>query len=100
MTTSAKNEFYEKVRSDFDRVRIYEDGVLQEKARSRIPRDELQFKAESKMLDLGLDEKDLRDLALIELLDWFKNSFFKWVDKPECELCRGSKTTFVGMTIP
>lgn len=100
MTTSAKNEFYEKVRSDFERVLIYEDVALQEKARSLIPRDELQFKAESKMLDLGLDQKDLRDLALVELLDWFKNSFFKWVDKPRCESCRNSRTTFVGMTIP
>ncbi len=34
----------------------------------------------------------VRDLLLMELLEWFKEDFFSWVDSPECDSC-GEKTT-------
>ena len=31
-----------------------------------------------------------QDFILIELLEWFKNSFFTWVDSPSCEFCKNN----------
>lgn len=36
------------------------------------------------------------DLVVKELLHYFKNSFFKWVNKPECPLCH-SESNVVGL---
>lgn len=40
-------------------------------------------------------EVDIQELILSELMSWFKNSFFSWVDSPECAVCGGT-TKFVG----
>ncbi|XP_050295790.1 peptide-N(4)-(N-acetyl-beta-glucosaminyl)asparagine amidase [Anthonomus grandis grandis] len=32
----------------------------------------------------------LQDLLLLELLQWFNEEFFTWVDSPDCEKCQGS----------
>jgi peptide-N4-(N-acetyl-beta-glucosaminyl)asparagine amidase len=40
-------------------------------------------------------EIDIQEFILTELLSWFKDSFFSWVDSPECERCKGS-TKFTG----
>lgn len=29
----------------------------------------------------------IQELLLIELLAWFKESFFEWVNSPECDYC-------------
>lgn len=42
------------------------------------------------------EEVSLKDMELLELMDWFKNDFFSWVDSPDCEQC-GSKTKFSHM---
>ena len=41
----------------------------------------------------------IRDLLLLELLAWFKQDFFTWVDAPPCHSCNG-KTHNVGMVEP
>lgn len=38
---------------------------------------------------------DLYFLKVIELLQWFKHRFFKWVDKPPCDRCGGPTTSYV-----
>lgn len=40
-------------------------------------------------------EVGIQELILMELSSWFKNSFFSWVDSPECSSCGGT-TMFVG----
>lgn len=39
----------------------------------------------------------LQDMLILELLSWFKNDFFTWVDTLDCEYC-GGKTVFSHMT--
>lgn len=99
---SRQTEFLQKVQSSFDRVLIYEQAMLQQQARSCMPLEEFQYRSMDKAKRLGLGPEHLKDLVLVELLDWFKNSFFKWVDTPECENedCKGKKRTHVGNAIP
>ncbi|GBP13953.1 Peptide-N(4)-(N-acetyl-beta-glucosaminyl) asparagine amidase [Eumeta japonica] len=97
-----KNEFLLKLESLFNDVLKYEDEDLQEFARLHIPIVTLQIKAmerlreHQRLIKTGQSkETDLNfDIAfLIELLEWYKHSFFKWVDSPDCQNC-GGRTTY------
>ena len=51
---------------------------------------ESQAKEKFKLLfkeDSNLSLKYMRDLAVYELVQWFKKDFFKWVDKLKCDIC-------------
>jgi hypothetical protein len=96
--------FLERVAIHFRAALRYEDKELQSKALALIPLEDFEMAAESNMRELqkaiksGLTSKkevDIQELILIELLSWFKNSFFSWVDTPQCVLCKGT-TKFIG----
>ncbi|KAK7072532.1 Peptide-N(4)-(N-acetyl-beta-glucosaminyl)asparagine amidase [Halocaridina rubra] len=78
---------------DFERVLVYESPAIQEKARQIIPVHQLHENARKKLgiINDGLKQTDkpmdFQDCVLIELLEWFKNSFFKWFDAPTCHQC-------------
>ena len=93
--------FLTKVKSSYDHVLLYEDPRLKFKALQCIPHDELRSSAAEKQSALPKqgESVDLRDLLLLELLAWFKNRFFSWVDQPKCESC-GGKTQNEGMVKP
>nr|XP_006825602.1 PREDICTED: peptide-N(4)-(N-acetyl-beta-glucosaminyl)asparagine amidase-like [Saccoglossus kowalevskii] len=113
MTTSSQNfqvtepEFFQKLRNNFDHVLIYEDRSLQEKARSLIPLSELSKIAGEKFKNLqesmkdipGEKALDMRDCLLIEMINWFKTSFFSWMNSPKCDRC-GGETKHTGMATP
>lgn len=42
-------------------------------------------------------EVGLQDMLILELLAWFKESFFTWVDSPDCAKC-GGKTKMSHMS--
>lgn len=68
---------------------MYENLSLLKYAVDIVPTEELNMKA---MLKLSvLEETDntiaFEDLLLLELLNWFKFSFFSWVDTPKCKSC-------------
>lgn len=82
-------------------VMQYEEHSLQQEALKILPVTEFTANAERKMRNIQKvmrkDEKqvsqdiDIAELMLAELMLWFKNSFFSWVDSPECQQCK-SKT--------
>lgn len=93
-----------KIESSFDHVLSYEKRELQQRARSVIPMEELNQDATNRYKAIQAAEKDdtaiaVQDCFLLSLLAWFKNSFFKWVDAPDCDSCQG-KTKTVGMAEP
>ncbi|CAH1249563.1 NGLY1 [Branchiostoma lanceolatum] len=108
---ASERQFYSRLESSFQHVLLYEDPVLQAKARSLIPEEELRAKAQEKLKVLEELEKEetktdnspppltLEDLILPELRRWFKKDFFKWVDKAPCDGC-GGRTTAAGMANP
>jgi peptide-N4-(N-acetyl-beta-glucosaminyl)asparagine amidase len=82
----------------------YEDKELQHKALALIPLNDFEIAAVNNLRKLqkaiksghtSEQEFDIQELILFELLSWFKNSFFSWVDSPECSSCGGT-TLFVG----
>ena len=97
-------EFLAKVEADLSLAQAYEDASNQEAARKCIPTAELEKIAEEKFASLKEKEPKAnpalrRDILLLELLRWFKEEFFSWVDSPKCEI-EGGSTTSKGMLIP
>lgn len=99
-----EKSFLQRVTSHFRAVLRYEDKELQSKALALIPLKDFELAAESNMRKLqraiksgrtNEQEIDIQEFILMELLSWFKNSFFSWVDSPECTLCKAS-TKFTG----
>lgn len=76
---------------------IYEDQNLKEKALRAIPVVRLKIEAENKFKSYKTQNNtqdknafDFNDFLVLELLSWFKNEFFKWVDQPACDYCHSS----------
>lgn len=90
-----------------DRILQCEDTKVKARALSLIPLDRLNITIQTKMTALeeaALEGKEPLNKAsahemlyLLEVMTWFKNEFFKWVDTPECVQCNGN-TTFVGLS--
>jgi len=102
--SSSDNErdFLLRLQSSLQHVLLYEDPDLRRQTHSIIPLAELKKKAKEASErtkqggETGVDEKDC---LILELLSWFKGTFFKWVDKPPCPSC-GSLTFPVGVVPP
>ncbi|KAK0167928.1 hypothetical protein PV327_001780 [Microctonus hyperodae] len=90
-------DFFQTITDAFHSVLRYEDKKLQEKTKRLIPIVKLQLAAIKSLrvmqkkikLDnhTGNDEFLIEDLFLAELLYWFKNEFFTWVNSPTCNSC-------------
>ncbi|KAG8189121.1 hypothetical protein JTE90_028660 [Oedothorax gibbosus] len=84
-----EEKFAAEIENKLGLNRYYTDAVLLRHAFHFIPFEELKVKATLRfsMLDDEQTEVNLEDCIVIELLHWFKNSFFTWFDAPKCELC-------------
>lgn len=96
---SDESSFYKQLKGYFERTLYYEDAALKEKARKCMNLSQLNSRARSKLDSLGLDGTYLRDMLLLEILEWFKYEFFTWMDKPSCHACQGI-TRLAGQTTP
>lgn len=101
-----EEEFYAKLETWAQHANLYEQRDAQAKALSVIPVDDLRSKAvtlaQREIEDNAKpdqSEQIIADYLLLELLHWFKNSFFTWVDSPPCNLC-GGRTTIAGNPPP
>ncbi|XP_058513012.1 peptide-N(4)-(N-acetyl-beta-glucosaminyl)asparagine amidase [Ochotona princeps] len=79
--------------STVQHVLLYENLALQEKALACIPVQELKRKSQEKLsrarkLDQGANASE-EDFLLLELLHWFKEEFFHWVNNISCSKCGG-----------
>lgn len=95
---NATQHFLARVRSYQAAIVAYESKELQSKALAVVPLQALQTQAKERQ---RTDSKYLTyELALAkELLHWFKNSFFTWVNEPLCWSC-GKKTAMLGVVQP
>ncbi|XP_016949654.1 peptide-N(4)-(N-acetyl-beta-glucosaminyl)asparagine amidase [Drosophila biarmipes] len=90
------NHFLQSLELFSDAVMQYEDRLLLATGRSLIPVDELTEKASEKLIEMQerialgeCQEKEpcVRDLLLVELVNWFKTQFFQWVNNIPCRVC-------------
>ncbi|XP_050498889.1 peptide-N(4)-(N-acetyl-beta-glucosaminyl)asparagine amidase isoform X1 [Diabrotica virgifera virgifera] len=84
----------------------YEDKDLQDRTRNIIPVAKLEENAQKRLRVIQTHIKknklvdpdlSIQDMLILELLQWFKEEFFEWVDSPACEHC-GGVTVFSHMS--
>ncbi|XP_021094408.1 peptide-N(4)-(N-acetyl-beta-glucosaminyl)asparagine amidase isoform X3 [Heterocephalus glaber] len=90
---TADSTILKVLQSNIQHVLLYENPILQEKALACIPVKELKRKSQEKLsrarkLDKGANISD-EDFLLLELLHWFKEEFFHWVNDISCTKCGG-----------
>ncbi|XP_018425568.1 PREDICTED: peptide-N(4)-(N-acetyl-beta-glucosaminyl)asparagine amidase [Nanorana parkeri] len=89
--------FLQTLQSNAQHVLVYERPELQQKARDQIPVSELQARAQEKLLQArSLDSESTvneDDFLMLELLRWFKEDFFHWVNSLPCSQCNGQTET-------
>lgn len=85
--------FLRTLQSNFQHVMVYENPELQLKARSCIPHEQLSSTAKERLEQAKQEDSECNlkeeDLLLLELLHWFKQEFFTWVDSLPCSRCGG-----------
>ena len=94
-----ETEFYGMLKRGIAHVANYTRPELLQKARCCMPLQQLTDKAKECCLQLNQGDKFLPDQLLIQLLRWFKESFFQWMDTPSCSVC-GGKTKLIGRAAP
>lgn len=99
-----ESKFRSKLEGALSAVQKCEDPLLQALALSVLPSDDLDIAAQ-RALDLArsLNEPQqlhLEDYWAIELLTWFKTTFFSWMDRPKCCFCENPDTTPAGVDSP
>jgi hypothetical protein len=83
-------------------IRNMERPQWQAFARNVIPAAELRMRAQSRLSEQEgvMPPLDFNDCLLLELMAWFKNDFYEWVDKLPCAACGETNTNFHGMCQP
>ncbi|ELW62502.1 Peptide-N(4)-(N-acetyl-beta-glucosaminyl)asparagine amidase [Tupaia chinensis] len=92
------------LQSNIQHVLVYENLALQEKALACIPVQELKRKSQEKLsrarkLDKGTKVSN-EDFLLLELLHWFKEEFFHWVNNVLCSKCGGQTRSRENSLLP
>ncbi|KAK2864603.1 hypothetical protein Q7C36_003757 [Tachysurus vachellii] len=89
--------FLGTLQANFQHVMVYENPELQQKALCCVPHEELSSRAKERLHkardadpECNLAEEDM---LVLELLQWFKQDFFTWVDRLPCRQCGGSTHT-------
>ncbi|XP_077404163.1 peptide-N(4)-(N-acetyl-beta-glucosaminyl)asparagine amidase [Vanacampus margaritifer] len=89
----SNTNFFVTLQSNFQHVLLYENPELQQKARCCIPYKKLSSAAEQKLKLAKEAEPECKlgkdDFLVLELLRWFKNDFFSWVNCLRCSHCGG-----------
>ncbi|KAJ8925931.1 hypothetical protein NQ315_009783 [Exocentrus adspersus] len=100
------NPFLRRVETFFHNVLQYENKELQQRALSLVPLATLEENAQKRLRNIQehikknkLKDPDfsMQDMLILELLEWFKEDLFSWVDSPSCSSCDG-KTEFSHMS--
>ncbi|XP_024593946.1 peptide-N(4)-(N-acetyl-beta-glucosaminyl)asparagine amidase isoform X2 [Neophocaena asiaeorientalis asiaeorientalis] len=93
MVTTGDSVILKALQSNIQHVLVYENLAVQEKVLACIPVQELKRRSQEKLsrarkLDKGTNVSE-EDFLLLELLHWFKEEFFHWVDDILCSKCGG-----------
>ncbi|XP_066262636.1 peptide-N(4)-(N-acetyl-beta-glucosaminyl)asparagine amidase [Euwallacea similis] len=88
--------FFARIEMIFHSCLRYADENILERAKNLIPVATLEYKAQNRLREfqrhikinkLNMSEILIQDMLILELLEWFKKSFFTWVSSPLCDFC-------------
>lgn len=107
---SAGEELFEqKLRSYIQHFSLYQNKSNQLQALARVPLTDLKAIAQAKYessekqgttnLSMSEVENVVKDMLLMELMDWFKTEFFSWMNSPPCPRCQ-QPTAGIGNGVP
>ncbi|CAN2389743.1 domain present in PNGases and other hypothetical proteins [Pristimantis euphronides] len=86
-------KFFKTLQSNSQHVVMYELPELQQKAREHVPVSELRAGAQEQLQQARSLESDTTmnedDFLMLQLLRWFKEQFFTWVNSLPCSRCGG-----------
>ncbi|ODN05849.1 Peptide-N(4)-(N-acetyl-beta-glucosaminyl)asparagine amidase [Orchesella cincta] len=107
--SSNESAFERQLLSYIQQFKRYEDKSNQLQALATVPLEDLraiaQAKYDSSEKPLGASFSQIspssvvKDILLLELMDWFKNEFFTWMNSPSCPRCKQS-TKGIGSGVP
>jgi len=81
--------FYNQLLAHIQTVRNYMKPAVLNKARAYMPLTQLTRTAEENFQRLNPVWGSVSDQLLLQLLSWFKESFFHWMNSPSCSACNG-----------
>jgi len=98
--------FESQLTSKIRHFQLYEKKENQAAALLHIPLEDLRAIASAKFessVPQKLSDADkqgtIQDMLFLEIMEWFKNDFFTWMDTPKCPSC-SQPTTFLKHGIP
>ncbi|KAJ7991465.1 hypothetical protein DPEC_G00284140 [Dallia pectoralis] len=98
----SRMSFLTTLQSNFQHALLYESSELQHKALGVIPHQQMTDAAKEKLQQAKAEDPDCnlseQDLLVLELLRWFKNDFFSWVDCLPCCRCGGQTRSSGSLT--
>lgn len=97
--------FEKELQSMIAQFALYEQPNNQAAALAEVPSDFLMAVARAKcesnpgQVDEAPNKNLVQDMYLLELMSWFKNEFFSWMNSPNCPRCQ-KPTTAIGTGVP
>jgi peptide-N4-(N-acetyl-beta-glucosaminyl)asparagine amidase len=79
-----ENEFAKKLRGLINTALVYDNDGLPDEALEVLPLERLYNTAEERSKD---ETWGMQDYLIMELLKWFKQEYFTWVNSPKCYFC-------------
>ena len=90
-----EREFQNRVISQLSHMDSYEQPAARAAALEVMPVSRFETAANAKLEAAKKQGEEIhnalyRDFLLLEMKEWFKTDFFKWLDSPPCPVCGGS----------
>ena len=87
-----ESPFYASITNERNQFVKRSQQNVKDKVYSVVPINDLEKKTKMRFKELFQEDpkmslKFMRDLAVYELVQWFKKDFFTWVDKLKCDIC-------------
>ncbi|KAJ3067660.1 peptide-N4-(N-acetyl-beta- glucosaminyl)asparagine amidase, partial [Quaeritorhiza haematococci] len=83
-----------------ERVKVYQDFELQDRAREEIPVERLHEEAHRGVERAPSGATDFKEELMKSMLAWFKHEYFTWVNNAPCDQCKSTDTHSTGFGTP